>query len=116
MIFNFFTDLDDDNFSCANFKTVWLQMEQFYLVRPPQTAIGRPAGTLLGSAPVPVAVFGVAPKTVFRRSADCPNPQRAARPTSIEIIPTVSRHATRCELGQLALRWKSPAPSGAAYL
>ena len=34
-------------------------------VRPPQTAIGRPAGTLLGSAPVPVAVSGVAPKTVF---------------------------------------------------
>jgi hypothetical protein len=33
-------------------------------VRPPQTAIGRTAGTLLGSAPVPVAVFGVAPKTV----------------------------------------------------
>src|ERR1035438_5856530 len=33
-------------------------------VRPPQTAIGRPAGTLLGSAPVPVAVSGVAPKTV----------------------------------------------------
>ena len=29
-------------------------------VRPPQTAIGRTAGTLLGSAPVPVAVFGVA--------------------------------------------------------
>jgi len=27
-------------------------------VRPPQTAIGRTAGTLLGSAPVPVAVFG----------------------------------------------------------
>src|ERR1039458_8937989 len=47
-------------------------------VRPPQTAIGRTAGTLLGSAPVPVAVFGVAPKTVsqtewfqqwFRRDA-----------------------------------------------
>jgi hypothetical protein len=33
-------------------------------VRPPQTAIGRPAGTLLGSAPVPVAVFAVAPKTI----------------------------------------------------
>jgi hypothetical protein len=33
-------------------------------VRPPQTAIGRPVGTLLGSAPVPVAVSGVAPKTV----------------------------------------------------
>src|ERR1035437_10864051 len=29
-------------------------------VRPPQTAIGRPAGTLLGSAAVPVAVLGVA--------------------------------------------------------
>ena len=29
-------------------------------VRPPQTAIGRPAGTLLGSAPVPVAVSAVA--------------------------------------------------------
>ena len=45
------------------------------LHRPPQTAIGRvfadghhgarpPIGALLGSAPVPVAVFGVAPKTV----------------------------------------------------
>jgi len=34
-------------------------------VRPPQTAIGRPAGTLLGSAPVPVAVSGVAPKTAI---------------------------------------------------
>ena len=33
-------------------------------VHPPQTAIVRPAGTLPGSAPVPVAVFGVAPKTV----------------------------------------------------
>ena len=31
------------------------------LNRPPQTAIGRPAGTLPGSAPVPVAVFAVAP-------------------------------------------------------
>jgi len=30
-------------------------------VRPPQTAIGRTAGTLLGSAPVPVAIFGVVP-------------------------------------------------------
>ena len=28
------------------------------VVRPPQTAIGRPAGTLLESAPVPVAVSG----------------------------------------------------------
>jgi hypothetical protein len=35
----------------------------------PQTALGRTAGTLLGSAPVPVAVFGVAPKTVFKPSA-----------------------------------------------
>ena len=58
-------------------------------VRPPQTAFGRvfadghhgarpPIGSLLGSATVPVAVFGVAPKTVsqtewfhpwFRRDA-----------------------------------------------
>jgi len=37
-------------------------------VRPPQTAIGRPAGTWLGSAPVPVVVSGVAPKTGARRS------------------------------------------------
>ena len=78
-------------------------------VRPPQTAIGRTAGTLLGSATVPVAVFGVVPKTVpqtewFHRSVDCPNPQHVARLTSIEIIPTVACHAIRCELGQLALR------------
>jgi hypothetical protein len=33
-------------------------------VRPPQTAFGRPAGTLPGSAPVPVAVFAVAPAAV----------------------------------------------------
>jgi hypothetical protein len=33
----------------------------FAPVRPPQTAIGRPAGTWLGSAPVPVAVSGVVP-------------------------------------------------------
>ena len=33
-------------------------------VCPPQTANGRPAGTLLGSAPAPVAVFAIAPKTV----------------------------------------------------
>ena len=33
-------------------------------VRPPQTAIGRPAGTLLGSAPVPVAVSALAPAAV----------------------------------------------------
>ena len=31
-------------------------------VRPLQTAIGRPAGTLPGSAPAPVVVFAVAPK------------------------------------------------------
>ncbi len=37
-------------------------------VRPPQTAIGRPAGTLLGSAPVPVAVFGVAPNPFPKRN------------------------------------------------
>jgi hypothetical protein len=64
---------------------------------------------LLGSAPVPVAVFGVAPKTVSQtewchRSADCSNPQRVARQTAIKIIPVIARHATRCELGQLALR------------
>jgi hypothetical protein len=38
------------------------------------------------------------------RSADCPNPQPVARHSSVEIIPAVSRHPTRCELGQLALR------------
>ena len=46
-------------------------------IRPPQTAIGRPARTLLGSAPVPVAVFGVAPKTA--RSAPVPGRSNAAK-------------------------------------
>jgi hypothetical protein len=39
-----------------------------------------------------------------------PNPQHVARPASLEIIPSVSRSSTRCELGQLALRFKSPVP------
>ena len=41
-----------------------LKFKRLCPVRPPQTAIGRPAGTLLGSAPVPVAVSGVAPAFV----------------------------------------------------
>jgi hypothetical protein len=54
---------------------------------PPQTAFGRAAGSWLGSATVPVAVFGVAPKTVsqtewfhpcFRR--DTRTSPRDARP------------------------------------
>ena len=36
-------------------------------IRPPQTAICRPAGSLPGSAPAPIAVFGVAPETAFQR-------------------------------------------------
>ena len=37
-----------------------------FVVRPPQTAIGRAAGTWLGRAPGPVAVFAVAPQTVSK--------------------------------------------------
>ena len=46
-------------------------------IRPPQTAIGRPAWTLLGSAPVPVAVFAAAPKTVSGCSGRHPACRRA---------------------------------------
>jgi len=57
----------------------------------------------------------------FHRSADCANPQHAARQINLEIIPVVSGQSTRCELGQLALRcpssvfirvhpWLKPAP------
>ena len=42
-------------------------------IRPPQTAIGRTAGTLLGSAPVPVAAFAVAPWKGWRAAPSaCP--------------------------------------------
>jgi len=67
----------------------------------------------MGSATVPVAVFGVAPEA-------CPTErglsQSAARRRQInlKLVPNVSRHFTRCELGQLALRPEFPAPSGAA--
>ena len=66
--------------------------------RPPQTAIGRTAGTLLGSAPVPVAVFGVAPKTVSQigfHAPPHPGPlpqlslaERENRPPSFEKLAT----------------------------
>ena len=68
-------------------------------VRPPQTALVRPAGTLLGSAPVPVAVFGVAPKTVFWCSGRHPACRRAVASSPAEKTvgyPHVPEHfATR---------------------
>ena len=70
---------------------------------PPQTAFGRTAGTLQGSAPVPVAVFA-SPETHLERELSQSAARRQTNPH--KIIRAVSRHSTRCELGQLALRRK----------
>jgi len=84
-------------------KSLWdIPRRALCPVRPPQTAIGRPAGTLLGSAPVPVAVSTVAPKTVSQ--------------TGFVRVVGVFRGSNfdrePCEIRER----KSPAPSGAAYL
>ena len=44
-----------------NLSNLQLHTSAHCPVRPPQTVIGRTAGALPGSAPVPVAVFGLAP-------------------------------------------------------
>ena len=64
-------------FFAHNFVFVQRHSNALCPVRPPQTAIGRPAGTWLGRAPVPVAVFGVAPKTA--RSAPVPGRSNVAK-------------------------------------
>ena len=42
----------------------------------------------------------------FSRRAVCPKPQHVASQTRVEIIPVVAHSSTRCELGQLALRFQ----------
>jgi len=46
---------------------------------------------------------------VCRRSADCPNPQRANRQRRLKMVARVGL-ASRCELGQLARRSNQDTP------
>ena len=66
-------------------------------VCPPQTAIGRTAGSWLGSAPAPVAVFAIAPKTVSLLGSTAAPGCRVRRPRR-----TPFPSARCCQRG----RWK----------